>query len=58
MSGSASSALVARSLRSVWHPCTQMRRHESAPPIAITRAHGLWLHDSDGRRYLDAISSW
>ena len=50
--------LVARSLRSVWHPCTQMRRHESAPPIAIARAHGAWLHDHQGRRYLDAISSW
>jgi len=51
-------SLVARSLRSVWHPCTQMRRHESAPPIAIAQAHGVWLHDSQGRRYLDAISSW
>ncbi|MFJ3054581.1 adenosylmethionine--8-amino-7-oxononanoate transaminase [Herbaspirillum sp. NPDC087042] len=51
-------SLVARSLRSVWHPCTQMRRHESAPPIAIAHAHGAWLHDSQGRRYLDAISSW
>ncbi len=51
-------SLVARSLRSVWHPCTQMRRHEHAPPIAISHAHGAWLHDSQGRRYLDAISSW
>jgi len=50
--------LVARSLRSVWHPCTQMRRHESAPPIAIARAHGVWLHDHQGQRYMDAISSW
>ncbi|MBG7617994.1 adenosylmethionine--8-amino-7-oxononanoate transaminase [Herbaspirillum sp. AP02] len=51
-------SLAARSLRSVWHPCTQMRRHESTPPIAIDRAHGAWLVDTEGRRYLDAISSW
>lgn len=51
-------SLAARSLRSVWHPCTQMRHHEGAPPIAIERAHGPWLVDTDGRRYLDAISSW
>ncbi|QNB07597.1 adenosylmethionine--8-amino-7-oxononanoate transaminase [Herbaspirillum frisingense] len=51
-------SLAARSLRSVWHPCTQMRRHESTPPIAIDRAQGAWLVDTGGRRYLDAISSW
>jgi adenosylmethionine-8-amino-7-oxononanoate aminotransferase len=53
-----SQELVARSLRAVWHPCTQMRQHESTPPIAIARGSGAWLHDVDGRRYLDAISSW
>ncbi|MBP0597397.1 adenosylmethionine--8-amino-7-oxononanoate transaminase [Herbaspirillum sp. LeCh32-8] len=51
-------SLAARSSRSVWHPCTQMRRHESLPPIAVERGHGPWLYDTDDRRYLDAISSW
>jgi adenosylmethionine---8-amino-7-oxononanoate aminotransferase len=50
--------LVARSLRYVWHPCTQMKRHESQPLIAIARAKGVWLYDCDDRAYLDAISSW
>ena len=58
MNGARSSDLVARSLRSVWHPCTQMRHHETSPPIAVAHAHGPWLHDADGRRYFDAISSW
>ncbi|HSV51762.1 MAG TPA: adenosylmethionine--8-amino-7-oxononanoate transaminase [Burkholderiaceae bacterium] len=53
-----SGSLATRSLRSVWHPCTQMKRHEAQPPIAIARASGPWLHDVDGKRYLDAISSW
>jgi adenosylmethionine-8-amino-7-oxononanoate aminotransferase len=51
--------LVARDLRRVWHPCTQMKDHEAELPlIPIRRGSGVWLEDYDGRRYLDAISSW
>lgn len=50
--------LVARSLRSVWHPCTQMQHHETVPLIPVTHGRGAWLYDTDGKRYLDAISSW
>lgn len=50
--------LAQRSLRSVWHPCTQMKRHEALPPVAIARAEGPWLYGTDGTRYLDAVSSW
>ena len=35
-----------------------MKDHESLPPIAIRRGTGAWLEDHDGKRYLDAISSW
>ncbi|MES2073470.1 MAG: adenosylmethionine--8-amino-7-oxononanoate transaminase [Pseudomonadota bacterium] len=49
---------VARSLRSVWHPCTQMQHHESMPLIPVSHGRGAWLYDVDGKRYLDAISSW
>lgn len=49
---------VARSLRAVWHPCTQMKEHERLPLLPIERASGAWLYDIDGRRYLDGISSW
>ena len=28
------------------------------PLVPIARAEGAWLYDFDGRRYLDAISSW
>lgn len=50
--------LAERSRRAVWHPCTQMKRLEDEPPLAIVRAAGPWLHDDHGRRYLDAVSSW
>ncbi|MET0267560.1 MAG: adenosylmethionine--8-amino-7-oxononanoate transaminase [Duganella sp.] len=49
---------VSRSLRSVWHPCTQMQHHETVPLIPVKRGSGAWLYDHEGRRYLDAISSW
>ncbi|WP_284336837.1 adenosylmethionine--8-amino-7-oxononanoate transaminase [Comamonas sp. NoAH] len=51
-------SLATRSLAAVWHPCTPMKRHESEPLLSIHRAQGPWLYDTDGHRYLDAISSW
>ncbi len=50
--------LLRRTRAAVWHPCTQMKALEATPPLAIARGEGAWLIDPDGRRYLDAISSW
>ena len=50
--------LLERSRKAVWHPCTQMKTHERFPLIPIERGKGIWLYDFDGRRYLDAVSSW
>ncbi|HSC81085.1 MAG TPA: aminotransferase class III-fold pyridoxal phosphate-dependent enzyme, partial [Chitinolyticbacter sp.] len=50
--------LLTRSLAAVWHPCTQMKRHESLPLIPLASGEGAWLVDMDGQRYLDGISSW
>ncbi|WP_291996444.1 adenosylmethionine--8-amino-7-oxononanoate transaminase [Candidatus Accumulibacter sp. ACC012] len=56
------SDLLQRSLAAVWHPCTQMKQHaegdSALPMIPIASGKGVWLHDFDGRRYLDGISSW
>ncbi len=49
---------VNRSLAAVWHPCTQMKHHESFPLIAITKGKGAWLFDEKGTPLLDCISSW
>lgn len=51
-------SLLNRSLASVWHPCTQMKQHESFPLVAIKRGEGVWLWDEGGKKYLDAVSSW
>lgn len=40
----------------IWRPYTQMMT--AAPPIEVVRASGPWLETRDGRRILDAISSW
>jgi adenosylmethionine-8-amino-7-oxononanoate aminotransferase len=50
--------LARRDLAVLWHPCTQMHDYQELPPIPIRRGEGVWLEDYDGRRYLDAISSW
>jgi len=49
---------LSRSRTAVWHPCTQMKQHETTPLVPISRGRGSWLYDFDGKRYLDAISSW
>jgi adenosylmethionine---8-amino-7-oxononanoate aminotransferase len=40
----------------IWHPFTNIKT--SKPPIPITRAQGCTLYAEDGRKYIDAVSSW
>jgi adenosylmethionine---8-amino-7-oxononanoate aminotransferase len=40
----------------IWHPFTQEAR--DPVPLKITRATGAYLYLADGRRLIDAISSW
>ena len=40
----------------IWHPYTQ--EATELPPIEIERGAGAYLYTTDGRRLLDAISSW
>jgi adenosylmethionine---8-amino-7-oxononanoate aminotransferase len=58
MNPTLANTLAARDLAVVWHPCTQMHDHESLPMLPIARAEGAWLTGHDGRRWLDAVSSW
>ncbi len=50
--------LAQRDLACIWHPCTQMKDHETLPLIETVRGEGVWVEDSAGKRYLDIISSW
>jgi len=41
----------------VWHPFTQMREWERETPLIIERGEGNYLIDTNGRKYLDGVSS-
>ena len=41
----------------LWHPFTQMKDWLQEKPLVIDEAKGCWLKDSDGRWYLDGVSS-
>jgi adenosylmethionine-8-amino-7-oxononanoate aminotransferase len=43
--------------RHLWHPFTQQRDWCGEEPLEIERAEGAELVDSDGRRYIDGVSS-
>ena len=49
---------LARDFLNIWHPCTQQKDFETAKPLMVERAEGIYLFDREGKRYLDAISSW
>ena len=49
--------LVARDLAHVWHPFTQHAAWAEDRPLVIDRGEGMYLVDTDGRRYLDGCSS-
>jgi adenosylmethionine-8-amino-7-oxononanoate aminotransferase len=49
--------LLARDLKALWHPFTQHSVWAGDEPLVIDRAEGVWLWDSEGRRYLDGVSS-
>ena len=41
----------------VWHPFTHMKQWVADEPLVIVAAEGMHLIDSDGKRYLDGVSS-
>jgi adenosylmethionine-8-amino-7-oxononanoate aminotransferase len=41
----------------LWHPFTQMADWLAEPPLVIAEAEGCTLIDTEGRRYLDGVSS-
>lgn len=52
----AGKSLAERDQDLIWHPYTQM---QNAPaPIPIVRGEGLYLIAEDGKKYMDAVSSW
>jgi adenosylmethionine---8-amino-7-oxononanoate aminotransferase len=49
--------LAADDHRFLWHPFTQQRGWQQEDPLVVQRAEGTDLIDTDGRRYIDGVSS-
>ncbi|OPX19912.1 MAG: adenosylmethionine--8-amino-7-oxononanoate transaminase [Desulfobacca sp. 4484_104] len=43
--------------RYLWHPFTQMQGFVQEELLIIARGEGVYVYDTDGRRYLDGVSS-
>jgi adenosylmethionine---8-amino-7-oxononanoate aminotransferase len=50
------SKLTDRDKQYIWHPYTQHKT--MAAPLPVVRGEGVYLIDEDGKKYIDAISSW
>ncbi|MCL5260640.1 MAG: aminotransferase class III-fold pyridoxal phosphate-dependent enzyme, partial [Gammaproteobacteria bacterium] len=50
--------LIKKDQQHIWHPCSQMHDYESFQPLIIKKAYGPYLELANGRRVIDAISSW
>ncbi|MBI3802641.1 MAG: adenosylmethionine--8-amino-7-oxononanoate transaminase [Nitrospirae bacterium] len=48
---------VEKGKKLIWHPFTQMKEWETERPTLITEGTGVYLTDSDGKKYLDGVSS-
>ncbi len=49
--------LVSADRDHLWHPFTQQRGWEREEPLIVERAEGTDLVDTEGRRYIDGVSS-
>jgi len=52
-----SAELAEKDKRYIWHPFTQMADWEREEILIIEKAEGSYLIDTEGRRYLDGVSS-
>jgi len=41
----------------VWHPFTQMKEYGDKDPVVIETGEGAYLIDTEGRKYIDGVSS-
>ena len=49
--------LVSADKNFIWHPFTQMSAWLTSEPVVIDAGEGFYLIDTEGRRYIDGVSS-
>ena len=47
---------VARDRNAIWHPFTPLAGIDD--PLMVIKGEGVYLHTADGRKIIDAVSSW
>lgn len=52
----APNSLAARDIAHVVHPYTNLRAHETQGPLVITGGRGVFVHDDDGKDYLEGLA--
>jgi len=50
--------MIQKDLQHIWHPCTQMKDHQSYGPIPVRSASGSYITLSNDHKLIDAIASW
>src|SRR5450631_3298108 len=49
-------SLEARDAHSVIHGLTNLKRHPERGPVVIDRGRGVWVTDTNGKEYIEAMS--
>ncbi len=52
-----SQSLESKDKEYIWHPFTQMKDYQDETPLIIKRGDGVFLEDTNGKRYIDGVSS-
>jgi len=52
----ATASLSDRDVASILHPYTQMQQHRQSGPLVMARGDGVYVEDSQGRRYLEGMA--
>jgi adenosylmethionine-8-amino-7-oxononanoate aminotransferase len=50
--------IIEKSLKHIWYPAAKMEDYQIFKPQHIKRAYGSYIEMEDGRKVIDAISSW
>ena len=50
------SNFAARDVEALLHPTTNLLTHRSAGPLVLERAEGIYVYDSDGKRYIEGLA--
>ena len=53
---SAPNSAAARDLAYLAHPYTNLKMHQEAGPLVITRGEGVYVYDENGKEYIEGLA--